>query len=172
MKDIFVILISLITFSVFLFLHVIMLRKTVHKSVMKWLFYCLIFSNVMILPVISMVIYLSNPGLGKSIFTIMFLSLLDSLALSAVYVFLVYGVSTTSVRITILRLIYSGKNHVISRSAFYVVYNEKIMVKKSLKKLIESGEIGIKNDKYYNLKRKTYFYYHNKILDFYKRCLG
>jgi hypothetical protein len=171
MIDIFIAFSAISLFIFFVFFHILVLRLTKHKGVLKWTFNSLVISC---LSGILLILVLNFAGLiGKiDVLPSMFLTLLIFASFAAFYVFAVFGITTTSIRIRLLRILYNVKDKRLTLDELLRKYNLDIMMSESLKKLLESGEIGFRNGKYYFIDKPSYFNIHNIILVFYRNLLN
>jgi hypothetical protein len=172
MIDILIIFTGISNFIIFLFIHILILRVVKHTKVLMWTFISLIISILLGL-LICLLVYKNIGFINSYDFLVYFVSAsMLYFGLCTLYVFSIYGISTTSLRIRIMRILYNEGNKGLTKKQLNNIYNIDIMMKDSIRKLVESGEIGFEKGYYYFRNKLSYFNLHNKILTFYIRLIN
>lgn len=145
--DYFVFTISIIATALFLLIHIVLSRRLKQAAVLTGLFIALVLGESFIFISAMAILYLGQLPLSAFILALFSMTFLYGLA-SFLYVFGIFGVIESSIRIRLLEIIEQAGTVGLSYAAILKKYNCKIIVKKRLLRLTTSGELKTENDQY------------------------
>ncbi|OGG08684.1 hypothetical protein A2154_01690 [Candidatus Gottesmanbacteria bacterium RBG_16_43_7] len=162
--DIIIVTAGLAGFALFLILQLLTFRLIDSRILMAALMR--IFISASIILTVSVYVISVNFIQSRVLDTIshILLALLIYGALCFIYVTAVFGITVTSVRIQILRLIYNAGDKGLPYINIYKKYNKQVIIKTRLERLVGSGELICRDNKYYLPPVTTFFMLHTKIL--------
>lgn len=166
--DFLILIISLASFSLFLVIHVSIFRFIKSSGVMKWLMKGFLFAGLFHFAIWGLV-FVAKPSLfipysTSILITAAFISFILYCLLTFSFVFAVFGITVTSIRIQLLIEIAKAGTKEISTAKILKRYNRDTIVKTRLTRLIEGGELRCIKGEYFQNRRFSYFLLHTYLL--------
>lgn len=148
--DLYILVNAIVSFILFLIVHVVIFRSINEKTVIKWLMrvcYLGVFINLFT------GYFILRPY--NAVFA--FLSLILYTLLVYCYILGIFGLMESSIRIGLLAKIAEAKSCGIRKRDILEVYNKKIIIDKRLSRFIASGELKYEKGYYHLNKKFSYF---------------
>lgn len=148
--DLYILVNAIVSFILFLIVHVVIFRLIEEKTVIKWLmrvFYLGALINL------SAGLLMLKPQ--NVIFILLSLTLYTMLVFC--YVLGIFGLMESSIRIGLLTKIARSKSHGAGEKDILKAYNSKIIIDKRLERFVASGELKYEKGYYHLNKKFSYF---------------
>lgn len=170
--DLQIIISSIVSFFLFLILHIIIFSKIDQSNVLVWIVKLCLFGAIF--PLLFALFFSIVFPIGQypqiAHFLIVFSSSFLLYSLLAIgYILGMFGLLESSLRIKILQEIATAGKRGIQKKEIHRVYNRDVIIVKRLKRFIRSGDISYRNGLYTMRKRFTYFVVHAFIFESMKK---
>jgi len=171
--DIFTVGAGVISFGIFLLIHMITIRWVRPEHLLRSLLSCVI--AALACPVVIMYILFAFKMTDAPVYAWVCAGLLSSLVqglLCFVYVLCIFGPYETSIRMRLVREIKAGGPTGISLQELLSKYNPQTIVQVRLKRLLGSGDIVEKDGRYQIGHSRNFFFIFDAIAGGIKKCIG
>lgn len=166
--DFIVIFSSFFSFFLFVVIHALVFRLTETKNVLRGLVVSYALGNVVgVLSIFTLLYFFRVLGDGFYVSFIISFVLFTLLSLS--YILGIFGMMVASLRVRILREIYSSKTKGISISDLLAIYNKKKIVDERLLRLLTGGEVSKSGNMYSLVSKRSVFRVHHFLYVTFKK---
>lgn len=170
--DLQIIILSIVSFLLFLILHVIIFSRIDQSYVLVWIVKTCILGTIspFLFALLFSIVFPIGGYSHQVHFLIVYTSSFLLYSLLAIgYILGMFGLLESSLRIKILQEIATAGKRGIQKKEIHRVYNRDVIIVKRLKRFIRSGDISYRNGLYTMRKRFTYFVVHAFIFESMKK---